>query len=173
MFRSLVFLALASGVAYGAWSSLPEAQPIPWRPNETEGGFVRPGEPDLVHQAKFGANESGEPAYTVSRETIEAIQCGPWDVSDAGMEAILEEMIRRGWTPPTRAAALAHTQPQFGLQVLPIDPDAPAAALSPEEPTGDPLSSRPVEALEPDQPASPSGPSRVPSAREPQPQFTN
>jgi hypothetical protein len=166
MFRSLVFLALASGVAFGAWSSLPEAQSIPWRPDEAAAGFVEPGSPDLIHQAKFIANESAEPAYSLSRETIEAIRCGPWDVSDAGMEAILEEMIRRGWTPPSRAMALERTQPQFGLQVTAIDPETPATASPP-------MTDVPVEALQPDQPALPVGPSRVPGAVEAQPQFTN
>ena len=26
--------------------------------------------------------------------------CNPWDVSDTAMEAVLDEMLQRGWRPP-------------------------------------------------------------------------
>jgi hypothetical protein len=170
MFRSLVFLTLAGGVGLGAWSSIPEAQSNPWRNEAADMGFVEPGAPDLIHRATLTSSVASEPTFSVSRETIEAIRCGPWDVSEAGMEAILDEMIRRGWTPPTRATARARTQPQFGLQVTALDPDAFATAVSaPKEETASQLS---VEAVEPDEPALPTGPSRA-RGSEQRPQFTN
>jgi hypothetical protein len=170
MDRSLVFLGLVSVVALGAWS-VPEAQSFSRNPADTEVGFVQPGAPDLVHQAKVTAETT---ASTASRQAGAATTCGPWDVSDAGMEAILKEMIRRGWRPPSRATALADIQSPFGVQVTALDPEAPAARIPlPQPPESLPLPTLPVEALEPEAPALPVSPSQAQGASEPKPQFPN
>jgi hypothetical protein len=53
-----------------------------------------------------------------------ATRCNSWDVSPVAMEAILREMVRRGWQPPRSDLALASSQPAAGRIV----------ALSPEQP---------------------------------------
>jgi hypothetical protein len=52
-------------------------------------------------------------------------KCNPWDVSPVAMEAILQEMVRRGWQPPTQGAALASLQPEDGSSITALDPNAP------------------------------------------------
>jgi hypothetical protein len=52
-------------------------------------------------------------------------RCNPWDVSPVAMEAILQEMVRRGWQPPTQGAALASLQPEDGPAISALDPNAP------------------------------------------------
>lgn len=63
-------------------------------------------------------------ASTASRASTEADNCSPWDVSDVAMEAALNEMIRRGWRPPTQAEAIEATQPADGRGASPVEPDA-------------------------------------------------
>src|SRR5688572_2736016 len=46
-------------------------------------------------------------ASTSSRGANDAESCSPWDVSDVAMEAALNEMIRRGWRPPSQAEVVA------------------------------------------------------------------
>ena len=40
---------------------------------------------------------------STSRVADDGNSCSPWDVSDVAMEAALNEMIRRGWRPPSQA----------------------------------------------------------------------
>ena len=49
-----------------------------------------------------------EQGATVASDT--SANCNPWDVSPEAMEAILQEMIRRGWQPPSGDMALANAQ---------------------------------------------------------------
>lgn len=49
-------------------------------------------------------------------------RCSEWAISDAAMEAVLDEMIRRGWNPPTQGQAIA-AMDVTGLSVQ--DPNAP------------------------------------------------
>jgi hypothetical protein len=165
MFRSIVFLALAGGVALGAWSSFSQEENITWESVDLEVEVGEPQVPGPAHPAGPGASTIEEPLHFVSAETIEAIRCGPWDVSAAGMEAILDEMIRRGWTPPTRAVALANLRPQFASNV-PLDD---MGTDEPEAPRGSDLK---VEAVEPDERVLPFGPSRQSDGDQP-PRYTN
>jgi hypothetical protein len=77
---------------------------------------------------------SPQPAdFPISPEELAADACGPWSISEAGMETILREMVRRGWTPPSRSAALSVSQP-VGLPPLKaLDPDSPAVPILPED----------------------------------------
>jgi len=49
--------------------------------------------------------------------------CNAWDISPMAMEAILDEMVRRGWRPPTQGDFLASLY--TAGDVVAVDPDAP------------------------------------------------
>lgn len=55
--------------------------------------------------------------------------CGAWSISDTGMEAILREMISRGWTPPARSTAIAPSQPVDRPPIEALEPDSPSLAI--------------------------------------------
>jgi hypothetical protein len=73
-------------------------------------------------------------------ETAQASEdsCGAWSVSEAGMEAILQEMVRQGWTPPARFDALALSQPADRSPIEALDPDSPALPVFEEPDSGKP-----------------------------------
>ena len=84
-------------------------------------------------------------ASTSSRAAKEADNCSPWDVSDVAMEAALNEMIHRGWRPPSQAEVVANFDTFGGPTVQSLEPEsivpvrrpASSAPVSPEEsPTG-------------------------------------
>jgi hypothetical protein len=70
-----------------------------------------------VTTAAYSAGASARPGP--------AARCSPWDVSPVAMEAILQEMVRRGWQPPRSDLALASTQPQYRLPIEALNPDQP------------------------------------------------
>jgi hypothetical protein len=49
--------------------------------------------------------------------------CSSWDVSPVAMEAILDEMVRRGWRPPTQGEILASLDSTGVVEAE--DPEAP------------------------------------------------
>jgi len=52
-----------------------------------------------------------------------ASTCNSWDVSPIVMEAILDEMIRRGWRPPTQAGDPSLLNASlYGLEMEAVDP---------------------------------------------------
>jgi hypothetical protein len=46
------------------------------------------------------------------------------------MEAILQEMVRRGWQPPRSDVALASTQPGYRTPIEALSPDQPVRVAS-------------------------------------------
>lgn len=40
------------------------------------------------------------PARLPEPPLMKIAECSPWDVSDTAMEAVLDEMLQRGWRPP-------------------------------------------------------------------------
>lgn len=44
--------------------------------------------------------EVAAPARLPDPQRTKIADCSPWDVSDTAMEAVLDEMMRRGWRPP-------------------------------------------------------------------------
>jgi hypothetical protein len=65
-------------------------------------------------------------AYRPSSEArSDTLGCNIWDVSPTAMEAILQEMVRRGWQPPRSDVALASTQPNYRTPIEALDPDRP------------------------------------------------
>ena len=44
--------------------------------------------------------EIAAPARLPDPARMKFAECNPWDVSDTAMEAVLDEMLQRGWRPP-------------------------------------------------------------------------
>lgn len=132
MLRSVLLLALVGG-GLGAWNSLPVASrsALNWAVGEAhamvcEAGKPAASEPQVVEGRPIvPAADSCIPddRFLISQETLAAITCGPWDVSEAGIEAILQEMIHRGWTPPSEARALEASRHNGGV-IAAVEPDA-------------------------------------------------
>ena len=101
----------------------------------SEGGDPAAGRPEVVEAAPVVLRTEAaipDDRFMISKETLAAITCGPWDVSEAGIEAILQEMVRRGWTPPSGAKAIAASRNTGGI-VQAANPDALASAMTLEE----------------------------------------
>lgn len=62
------------------------------------------------------------PAKPVSLTQAAQPRCNPWEISDAAMEDVLDQMIRRGWRPPTQGTAVALLDSQA---IQATDPAAP------------------------------------------------
>jgi hypothetical protein len=105
-------------------------------PVDDGGSFVE--QPDLTPPN----GSSYQPIVYRDRGTSEGA-CSPWDLSPVAMEAILQEMIRRGWKPPTQGEAIAGIAPP-GSQMAAIDPNAPLPVFT--RPTAPP-----VETVEPEE----------------------
>lgn len=54
-----------------------------------------------------------------------AATCDPWNISDVAMEEVLDEMIRRGWRPPTQGDAIALLDRAQTISLSATDPYAP------------------------------------------------
>jgi hypothetical protein len=141
MLRGVLFLALVGGAGLSAWTSFQDSSrsPLDWAVSEVHAMVtqhdveVEAREPQTVEaQSAVLQTETTIPddRFTVSKETLSAITCGPWDVSDVGIEAILQEMIRRGWTPPSGAKALETSHQNGGIAEA-IDSDEPIPAVTP------------------------------------------
>jgi hypothetical protein len=139
MLRGLVFLVLVGGVGLGAWDSFPASSRsvLDWAASKAHATVcsadTSPPSKLTVMETKPEARAETclpEDRFTVSTETLAAITCGPWDVSEDGIEAILQEMIRRGWSPPSGARALEVSRQSEGF-IQAVDPDAPALAIAP------------------------------------------
>ena len=139
MLRGFVFLALVSGAGYGAWNFFPDSSlsALNWAKAEAQDMMCETGEL-RVELPEKQADAIAQPVafqtlvqvpddrFLISKETLAAITCGPWDISEEGMEAILQEMIRRGWTPPSGARALEASQYKGDL-IAAVDPEADAS----------------------------------------------
>ncbi len=90
-----------------------------------------------VEQTKHAQwGEANPTAYRDTHSTSPT--CSSWDVSPVAMEAILDEMIRRGWRPPTQGEYVAGLYGMDSIEVL--DPSAP---LWVDSPRGNPLTNMP------------------------------
>jgi hypothetical protein len=98
--------------AYSERPDAPQQTPVDYRVNPSSAAY-QPGS-----ALQSGAAES----------------CSPWDVSSVAMEAILQEMILRGWQPPRSDIALADTQPSAGRPIEAISPEEPVT-LGPPRPS--------------------------------------
>lgn len=65
------------------------------------------------------------PPANLAARPIRAETCSPWDVSDVAMEEVLDEMIRRGWRPPTQGDAIATMDIAQTVGLSVTDPAAP------------------------------------------------
>ena len=141
MLRGVVFLALVGGAGFSAWTSFQDSSrnPLDWAIGEVhamvtqrEGEEPAESPPEMIEAQPVSLQtETSVPddRFTISKETLAAITCGPWDVSDVGIEAILQEMIRRGWTPPSGAQALEASHQNGGVAEA-VDPTAPVPAMA-------------------------------------------
>jgi hypothetical protein len=85
-------------------------------------------------------------ASTSSGIANDTHDCSPWEVSDVAMEAALNEMIRRGWRPPTQAEVVGYgvnpLEPGASVPVsgpAPVSPDGAGAAEEPGQFPLDPI----------------------------------
>jgi hypothetical protein len=103
------------------------------RPTHPGWSSAEAGEPRQASQQYAAYEERAYPvAYRpVSEPRSETSSCNPWDVSPAAMQAILQEMVRRGWQPPRSDIALASTQPSYRTPIQALDPDRPVWIASP------------------------------------------
>lgn len=62
---------------------------------------------------------------SLAAHPIRVATCSQWDVSDAAMEEVLDEMIRRGWRPPTQGDAIAAMDVAQTVGLSATDPSAP------------------------------------------------
>jgi hypothetical protein len=83
-----------------------------------------------------GYNDQTQPVVYRDRATTDG-QCSQWDVSPQAMEAILQEMLRRGWKPPTQGEAIASIAPMNGPRMTAIDPNAPLPVFTRTAPPGE------------------------------------
>jgi hypothetical protein len=54
-----------------------------------------------------------------------SVRCDPYEVSDVAMEAMLDEMLRRGWRAPNQGDAVARIDAAQTTGLQAVDPDAP------------------------------------------------
>lgn len=52
-------------------------------------------------------------------------RCSEWAISDVAMEEVLDEMIRRGWRPPSQGEAIASLEDAHTIGLTAVDPNAP------------------------------------------------
>jgi hypothetical protein len=138
MLRGVIFLALVGGAGFSAWTSFQDSSrnPLDWAVGEVHAMVTQheaataESKPEIIEAQPVvlqTENTIPDDRFTISKDTLAAITCGPWDVSDVGIEAILQEMIRRGWTPPSGAKAL---EASHNSVVEAVEPDAPVPAVA-------------------------------------------
>jgi hypothetical protein len=117
--RILVLSAAATIFGLAVWSAFTHS------PREWSSAYASTSN---THAPKGFAAAIATAAYTANApaKPDPAARCSPWDVSPVAMEAILQEMVRRGWQPPRSDVALASAQPRYGLPIEALDPDQPA-----------------------------------------------
>jgi hypothetical protein len=92
-------------------------------------------------------------ASSSSRAARDANDCSPWEVSDVAMEAALNEMIRRGWRPPSQAEVVFDSYGSPTVEALepgsPVPVRRPSYAAASSEETDDATGSFPVDSIQP------------------------
>jgi hypothetical protein len=159
MLRGVVFLALVGGAGFSAWTSFQDSSrnPFDWAIGEVhamvtqhEAEAIAASEPQSIEARPVALQaraDTPDDRFTISKETLAAITCGPWDVSEDGIEAILQEMIRRGWTPPSGAKALEASR-EYGGVAEALNPDTPTPTIQPPVVTAETHSSADTSAVE-------------------------
>jgi hypothetical protein len=104
--------------------------PHPAHLGESSAETAQPQETQLQY-ASYDARAYPAAYRSGSAPQSEALSCNPWDVSPQAMEAILQEMVRRGWQPPRSDVALASTQPNDRASMEALNPDQPLWLPSP------------------------------------------
>src|SRR5262245_54745062 len=138
--RGLMSFAVVSGVALGAWASwkcaspdfqLPSVVFLNADPHSVELAVPPPEAPAEANPAMLQASMAMVTPVVPSSEAGAGPggELGEWRVSAQGMEAILEEMLRQGWKPPSGRAALASFPPAAGTPIEAIDPDKPVVPV--------------------------------------------
>jgi hypothetical protein len=108
----VVVLGLAiAGLGLATWYG---TQPPP---ADDSGSFVE----QQATPPPNGYDTQTQPVVYRDRATADG-QCSQWDVSPQAMEAILQEMLRRGWKPPTQGEAISSIA---GAKIVSLDPNAP------------------------------------------------
>lgn len=80
----------------------------------------------IVNPDAWEEVSSDEMAQPVSyAASARAERCNPWEVSDVAMEAILDEMLRRGWRAPSQGYAVSMIDPADTMSIEAVDPNAP------------------------------------------------
>lgn len=85
---------------------------------------------DAAHQPIINADawEQASPSPVVAQPASivnSAPRCSQWAISDVAMEEVLDEMIRRGWRPPTQGEAIAMLDDARTTGLSAVDPTAP------------------------------------------------
>ena len=62
---------------------------------------------------------------SIQPASVAAPRCSDWAISDVAMEEVLDEMIRRGWRPPTQGEAIATLEDARTIGLTAVDPNAP------------------------------------------------
>ncbi len=94
---------------------------------------------------------------SIQPASVAAPSCSDWAISDVAMEEVLDEMIRRGWRPPTQGEAIASLEDARTIGLTAVDPGAPmpyrgtwnasgsttAVEVTAETPASDPATAEP------------------------------
>lgn len=87
----------------------------------------RPATPQIVNpnaweDASHADMTATQVSYAISPN---AVRCDPFDVSEVAMEAMLDEMLRRGWRAPSQGYAVSMSDTAGITDLAAVDPDAP------------------------------------------------
>ncbi len=108
---------------------------------------------------------SAAPASMAARP-VRSKTCSTWEISDVAMEAMLDQMIRRGWRPPNQGDAIAAMGLAQDAGLSASDPNAPM----PYRPAGyfadQPVDEEPATQAEPTDEAAPAEQPPVPAEPE-------
>jgi hypothetical protein len=166
--RVVVLCLAVAGLGLAAWYGM---QPPPVDEGRS---FVEDQQPPPPN----GYDNQTQPVVYRDRAATDG-QCSQWDVSPDAMEAILQEMLRRGWKPPTQGEAIASIAPMNGPKMTALDPNSPlpvftrsappAEAGVPEEGVGSDDPNLPVATPAPTAPVTATPATRPPTATAPRP----
>jgi len=108
---------------------------------------------------------SAAPASMAARP-VRSKTCSTWEISDVAMEAMLDQMTRRGWRPPNQGDAIAAMGLAQDAGLSASDPNAPM----PYRPAGyfadQPVDEKPATQAEPTDEAAPAEQPPVPAEPE-------
>src|SRR5690349_9571401 len=163
LFRACAIAGFASLAGVVALS----IQPQRFAMGEGDSRIVQPQLAESEQRARFlRASFIKTEADQIAAARVGA-NCKPGDVSAAEMEIILQEMIRRGWQPPSRVSALADLRMNSGSALFPLDPEQPMPrrwSAIPETTEDGPIPPTPPEELQSGEPVTVTSPVTQPTA---------